>query len=142
MLNTVLDVLIGIVALAWIFDVLKKVSSDLIAWIYALITYGIYLLLAVVVCGYSELATFLWPAPLFVAMAISQASRPGIGGVRKEGIGKSTRDDSLGRMTREFREAMRQLESNRKPPDSVNIKHMSKEWNWLHGARTDQSPRH
>jgi hypothetical protein len=76
---------IAALALVWAFRILRAVPSLPLAWGAAAASYGIYLGLAVGLCGYDAPGPVLAPLPLFLALAAAQwrDSRRGTGPVQR-----------------------------------------------------------
>ncbi len=113
MWNDIAGIAIAVVALSWIFDTLHKLDNHLLAWVYALVMYGVYLILAVAMCRYYELGPILAPTPLFLVMAAVQIREA------RKGAGPTRRRAQLNAMTREIREAIRQQETQKQARDKA-----------------------
>jgi hypothetical protein len=129
MWNDIAGIAIAIVALSWIFDILYKLDNNLLAWVYALVMYGVYLILAVAVCGYYELGPILAPTPLFLAMAAVQ-----IRGARKE-ASPTQPPAELDALTREIREAIRRKEPPKLARDKARQAQERELPPWLHSVK-------
>lgn len=113
MWNDIAGIAIAVVALAWIFDILHELANNLLAWVYALVMYGVYLILAVAVCGYYELGPILAPTPLFLAMAAVQIREA------RKGASPTRPRAEFDALTREIREAIRRKEPQKLARDKA-----------------------